>query len=179
MLRQTVVTLLGAVICATALAAQPALADNGRGRGGGWCPPGLANKGCMPPGQAKKQYVRRDDYYRHDDRHYTYRRYDDDHYAYRGYDNHYVYPRYYAPYPYRPYYYAPYPYRPYYGGTGLALNLIIGQPITNQFVPVPYAYRYGFDPQYSYYSYNNGIFSVDPNTLQVLAFIGLASALLN
>lgn len=39
-------------------------------------------------------------------------------------------------------------------------------------------YRYGFDPRYHYYRTADEVFRVDPETQQILALIGLVSALL-
>ena len=75
-------------LAAASVAAVPASADPGRGKGhdrdrnhGSYarhCPPGLAKKSpaCVPPGQARK----------YDDRRYDYRRYGNDH---RRYDDRY------------------------------------------------------------------------------------------
>ena len=61
-------TLAVMAIAATSVAAMPALADPGHGKGkahrnyhggfAGHCPPGLAKKNppCVPPGQARKSY---------------------------------------------------------------------------------------------------------------------------
>lgn len=39
--------------------------------------------------------------------------------------------------------------------------------------------RYGLDPRYSYYRYDNNVYRVDQETREVLALIGAVSAILN
>lgn len=54
----------------------------------------------------------------------------------------------------------------------------IGDRIDDRWVRID-PYRYGLNPGYDYYRADERVFRVDPQTRQVLAFIGLLEALLN
>ena len=55
----------------------------------------------------------------------------------------------------------------------------VGDRIVGDYVVIRDPSRWGLDPDYTYYRTGDEIFRVDRDTRRVLAFIGLASALLN
>lgn len=55
----------------------------------------------------------------------------------------------------------------------------IGDRVDRRFVLVEDPRRYRLDPTYRYYRYGGELYRVDPQTLQVIAILGLVDALLN
>ena len=119
-----------------------------------FCPPGLARKSpaCIPPGQARKSARHddhRDDRWRDDRRDDRWR--DDD---WRDHDDD-------------------------WRRTHWDRYVRVGDHVDGRWVYVQDPYRYGLDPDYMYYRALDRIFRVDPQTRQVLTFIGLVGSLLN
>jgi hypothetical protein len=55
----------------------------------------------------------------------------------------------------------------------------IGDEIDDRWMRIDDPYRYGLNPDYFYYRALDRVFRIDPQTRQVLSFIGLVDALLN
>lgn len=170
--------LTATAMAAALLAATPVLADRDRDRGpkfsvrSGHCPPGLAKKGngCRPPGLAKRDRRHdRDDRWREGrhDRWDARPRHDDD----RWRDDHDRDDRWRHSRDWEDDWRDD-DWRRRHAGDR---RLIIG-PRDVLYMVDPY--RYGLDPRWIYLQRGNEIWRADPETRQILAFVGLVEALL-